>query len=69
MDGNKSTGNARELVEPHRGDKRYVRRDKRGRFAESDDVGRSLATDIKHAAHQKVESGQGDRGDQKKKDH
>jgi hypothetical protein len=54
---------ARELVEPRRGDKRYVRRDSRGRFAESDDTGRSLAGDIKQAARNKVKSGQGDRGD------
>ena len=54
----------RELVEPHRGDKRFQRRDAKGRFAESDDAGRSLAADIKHAARTKVKSGQGDRGDQ-----
>ena len=65
MAGNNSQGSARELVEPRRGDKRYVRRDSRGRFAQSDDVGRSLAKDIKQAAHAKVESGQGDRGDRK----
>ena len=40
----------RELIEPHAGDKRYVRRDDKGRFKESDDVGRSLAQDVrKHA--------------------
>ena len=60
-----SAGGARELVEPSRGDKRYQRRDAKGRFAESDDVGRSLASDIKQAARHKVESGQGDKGDQK----
>ena len=60
---NASAGGARELVEPHRGDKRYQRRDAKGRFAESDDVGRSLASDIKQSARRKVESGQGDRGD------
>jgi hypothetical protein len=54
---------ARELVEPRHGDKRYVRRDSRGRFAESDDTGRSLAGDIKQSARNKVKSGQGDRGD------
>jgi hypothetical protein len=54
---------ARELVEPHRGDKRFQRRDSRGRFAESDDAGRSLAQDIKQSAREKVKSGQGDRGD------
>ena len=60
---NVSAGGARELLEPRRGDKRYQRRDAKGRFAESDDVGRSLASDIKQAARRKVESGQGDRGD------
>ena len=60
---NASAGGARELLEPRRGDKRYQRRDAKGRFAESDDVGRSLASDIKQAAKRKVESGQGDRGD------
>jgi hypothetical protein len=60
---NVSAGGARELVEPHRGDKRYQRRDSKGRFAESDDAGRSLAGDIKQAAREKVRSGQGDRGD------
>jgi hypothetical protein len=33
----------RELIEPHKGDKRYIRRDERGRIKESDDVGRLLA--------------------------
>ena len=60
----KPATSTRELVEPRRGDKRYVRRDARGRFAESDDTGRSLATDIKQAARNKVKAGQGDRGDQ-----
>ncbi len=34
----------RQLIEP-KGDKRYVRRDPKGQFKESDDVGRSLAAD------------------------
>ena len=42
-------------------DKRYVRRDGSGRFKESDDVGRSLATDRRRKAIAK--RGQGDRGD------
>ena len=46
-------------------DKRYVRRDEKGRFKESDDVGRSLSQDIKRAAKTKVKSGQGDRGDKR----
>jgi hypothetical protein len=56
----------RELIEPHKGDKRYVRRDEQGRFAESDDVSRSLAADRRTKAKATVKKGQGDRGDQKK---
>ncbi|HEV8319871.1 MAG TPA: hypothetical protein VGQ10_20820 [Vicinamibacterales bacterium] len=44
-------------------DKRYVRRDARGRFAESDDVSRSLAADRRRAAKTRARKGQGDRGD------
>ena len=56
----------RELIDTGT-DKRYVRRDEKGRFNESDDVGRSLAQDVKKHAKTEVESGQGDRGDQKKR--
>ncbi len=53
----------RELIEPHKGDKRYVRRDENGRFSESDDVSRSLSADVRrHAAHKKPRN-EGDRGD------
>lgn len=48
-------------------DKRYVRRDEGGKFKESDDQGRSLAQDVKQKAKTTVKSGQGDRGDQKRK--
>jgi hypothetical protein len=48
-------------------DKRYVRRDTKGQFKESDDQGRSLAQDIKREAKTTVKAGQGDRGDQKRK--
>lgn len=44
-------------------DKRYVRRDEKGQFRESDDVGRSSRSDRKQRAKRKVKSGQGDRGD------
>lgn len=54
----------RELIEPN-GDKRFVRRDEEGKFKESDDVGRSLAQDVRKDAKTKVKSGQGDRGDRK----
>ena len=55
----------RELIDTGT-DKRYVRRDEKGQFKESDDVGRSLAQDVKKSAKTKVKPGQGDRGDQKK---
>jgi hypothetical protein len=53
----------RELIDTGK-DKRYVRRNKRGTsFVESDDVGRSLATDRSRRAKTKSKSGQGDKGD------
>ena len=56
----------RELIEPHEGDKRYVRRDDEGEFTHSqDDVGRSLTQDRRTAAETEVKKGQGDRGDQR----
>ena len=54
----------RELIDT-KTDKRYVRRDNKGQFSESYDVGRSLTQDVKHEAKNKVPPGQGDRGDQK----
>jgi len=48
-------------------DKRYVRRNERGEFKESDDVGRSLSQDVKRRAKTVVKAGQGDKGDQKRK--
>lgn len=54
----------RELIEPHKGDKRYVRRDSDGQFTEEqDDVGRSLAQDQKRQAEHESKHGEGDRGD------
>jgi len=55
----------RELIEPHKGDKRYVRRDAKGQFKESDDVGRSLAADLRKKAKTVAKKGDGDRGDRK----
>jgi hypothetical protein len=48
-------------------DKRYVRRNAKGQFKESDDVGRSLRQDVKQRAKTVVKAGQGDKGDQKRK--
>ena len=56
----------RELIDTGR-DKRYVRRDSEGKFNESDDVGRSLSQDKKRTAKKTVKSGEGDRGDRKRK--
>jgi hypothetical protein len=55
----------RELIEPN-GDKRYVRRDEKGRFEESDDQSRSLSQDMKRTAKTVSAPGQGDKGDKKK---
>jgi len=54
----------RELIDTGT-DKRYVRRDKKGRFKESDDVGRSLAQDRRRKAKSIAKAGQGDRGDRR----
>ena len=53
----------RELIEPHKGDKRYVRRNKKGEFKEVDDVGRSLAADRRKKAKTVVKAGYADKGD------
>ena len=55
----------RELVNTGR-DKRYVRRDDKGQFKESDDVGKSLSQDRKRKAKTASKPGQGDRGDRKR---
>jgi hypothetical protein len=56
----------RELIDTGT-DKRYVRRNKKGQFNESDDVSRSLRQDVKRRAKTVVKAGQGDKGDQKRK--
>ena len=61
MKEKKSSG-ARELIDTGT-DKRFVRRDEKGQFKESDDVGRSLGQDVRKDAKTKVKKGQGDRGD------
>jgi hypothetical protein len=61
----KKGSSKRELIDTGT-DKRYVRRDEKGQFKESDDVGRSLSQDVKKSAKTEVKSGQGDRGDQKR---
>ena len=57
----------RELIQPHKGDKRYVRRDAEGKFTEDQvDVHRSLAADNNQHAKTTVPKGQGDKGDEKR---
>jgi hypothetical protein len=52
----------RELIDTGT-DQRYVRRNKTGQFSESDDVGRSLKTDVRRKAQTKAKKGDGDKGD------
>ena len=60
------TTSKRELVEPHTGDERYVRRKADGTFGKIVDVGRSLSVDKRTKAKTKAPKGQGDRGDTKR---
>jgi len=53
----------RTVIQPHKGDRRYVRRNKAGQFKKEVNVGRSLAADRRKKAKTKVGKGQGDRGD------
>jgi hypothetical protein len=53
----------RELIEPHKGDKRFVRRDENGRFSDVVDAGRSIAQDRRQHSDHKKPRGEGDRGD------
>jgi len=57
----------RELLDQG-GNKRYSRRDARGRFTTDQvDVGRSLTADRKTKASTTVRKGEGDRGDERKR--
>ena len=54
----------RELIDTGT-DKRYVRRDSRGRFSESVDVGKSSAADQRKHSKKQAPRGEGDKGDRK----
>jgi hypothetical protein len=55
----------RELIDTGT-DKRYIRRDERGRFTKDQvDVGRSSAADQRHQSKTPSRSGQGDEGDRR----
>ena len=57
---------ARTLIKP-KGDARYVRRDPKGKFKESDDVGKSLSADRRKKAKTVAKKGYGDTGDHKRR--
>ena len=56
----------RTLIEPHAGDKRYVRRDAEGKFKKEVNVGKSVAADRRSKSKTSVKKGHGDRGDVKR---
>jgi hypothetical protein len=57
----------RELIEPHKGDKRYIRRSSTGQFTEKQvDLGRSLSADLRSKSKTISKKGEGDRGDRRK---
>jgi hypothetical protein len=56
----------RTVLEPHKADRRYVRRSKTGKFKKEVNIGRSLAADRRQKAKTKAKAGQGDRGDVKR---
>jgi hypothetical protein len=57
-DNEKEAASKRELIEPHQGDKRYVRRKADGTFGKTVDLGSSLSADKKRTAKAKVAKGQ-----------
>jgi hypothetical protein len=65
MPTKKKASSRRELIEPTKGDKRYVRRNAKGEFNKVVEVGKSLSSDKRTTAKKKVPKGQGDRGDTK----
>ena len=54
----------RETIEPHPGDKRYIRRNEKGQIVESVQQHRSLSDDDRRNAKRTTKPGQGDRGDE-----
>lgn len=58
----------RELIQPHPGDKRYIRRDDEGHFTKDwVDLHRSLSADDRRQARRVVPEGQGNRGDERRR--
>lgn len=61
----KRSSTKRDLVQT-RTDARYVKRTAKGRFKESDDVGRSAKADRAKKAKRTVKAGHGDQGDRRR---
>jgi hypothetical protein len=61
--GSKSGSSKRTLIAP-KGDKRYIKRDAKGRIKESDDQSKSLRKDVQQHSKHEVGPGYGDQGDQ-----
>ncbi|HEX8773748.1 MAG TPA: hypothetical protein VF735_09055 [Pyrinomonadaceae bacterium] len=59
----KSGSSKRTLIAP-KGDKRYIKRDAKGRITESDDQSKSLGQDVRQHSKHEVGPGYGDQGDQ-----
>lgn len=53
----------RGLIEPHKGDKRYQRRNADGTFGDSDDQSKSLSQDARRHATGTKPRNEGDKGD------
>lgn len=53
----------RELNEPHKGDKRYQRRNPDGTWGASDDQSKSLSQDVRKHSTTRKPKNQGDKGD------
>jgi hypothetical protein len=62
----KAKASKREVIEPNKDDKRFVRRKSDGTFGKTVAVGKSLSADSRTKANKKVPKGQGDRGDTKR---
>jgi hypothetical protein len=62
-DGEKETGEQQARVDWYQTRRRYVRRGAAGKFKESDQVSRALASDRRKKAKRKAKRGHGDRGD------
>ena len=63
--GIRAMAGKRELIDTGT-DKRYVRRDDKGQFSESVDVGKSLSQDVRKKAKTEAKPGHGDKGDRKR---